>query len=471
MKPQPSSGRSRAPFSLLGGLSSLALLAAALLAMTATSACGGNGDDKDSDDGDGDGDGDGNGAGGTGDGDGDGAGGTGNGDGGNGNGAGGTGGGGNATAYDCDPAQGNIPLLTLEEVEDGFDRPVLITHAPSDPRLFVVEQDGLIRIIENGAVLDEPFLDLTSAVNSVENERGLLGLAFHPNYTQNGLFYVYYTADGATTDYSNGASILAEYSVSDDPNLANPTERVILDVDQPASNHNGGQVAFGPDGMLYLALGDGGNTPQHGQNETLLLGSLLRIDIDGRQEGQYSIPAGNLSEILETAAPEVFSYGFRNPYRYNFDACTGDLYIGDVGQNLWEEVTITASGVGQLNYGWNTMEGLHCYSPMTDCDMTGLTMPQIEYSRGDSGSVVGGTVYRGSEIPGLRGKYFYADAQQTRVWYTQYNSTTNMVEPPTELTDEVNSSGKVIVSIQNGHDGEIYMSDLIGGAIYKLVAQ
>ena len=381
------------------------------------------------------------------------------------------------SSYNCEPAVGEIPELTLEEVQSGFNDPVLVTHPPEDARLFVVQRGGLIRIIDGDSIQTEPFLDITAKVENGESEQGLLGLAFHPDYADNGLFYVYYTAKGGTS----GHSVLEEYSLLEGSTTQGDPDSVrgIIDEDQPAWNHNGGQVTFGPDGMLYLALGDGGNLAPgaqgtapdtNGQNTTTLLGSLLRIDVDGREAGAYSIPAGNLKDVMDSAAPEIFSYGLRNPYRYNFDVCTGDLYLGDVGQNSWEEVTITKAGLGQLNYGWNTMEGTHCYSPGNGCDQTGITLPQIEYPRGGTAAVVGGSVYRGSEIPGLRGKYLYADAQKGSVWYSEYNSTTNMATAPINISNELGSGGKAIVSVQNGFDGEIYMTDLVGGIVYKLAA-
>ncbi len=484
-------------------LTSILLATGTLAALGLTPACGGAGDEGDGDGGSTStggvaGDGDtgtgglgtgGSGTGGLGSG-GDGTGGTGGsgtgggGTGGSGTGGGGTGGsgtGGDGTgggdpgaAYNCNPAEGTVPLLGLEEVESGFDEPVLVTHA-GDDRLFVVERAGVIRVIENGSTLPAPFLDIEDEVDSSGpfGEMGLLGLAFHPDHATNGLLYVYYIQDN---DNQWGSSRIVEYSVmADDPNQVDTsTERELILLTQPDQNHNGGQLAFGPDGMLYFGFGDGGGSGDpdgNGQDVTTLLGSLIRIDPTGRDDGAYTVPSGNLSEVMGSALPEIFSYGLRNPYRFNFDLCTGDLYIGDVGQNAYEEVNVTPSGVGQLNYGWDTMEGTHCYSPMNGCDETGITQPLYDYPRGGGAAVIGGVVYRGSEIPGLRGKYVFADSQQSggRVWYSEYDPSGPSLAEPTEITQELGSPG-AIVSIQNGPDGEIYMTRYIAGTVVKLVA-
>lgn len=371
------------------------------------------------------------------------------------------------TNYNCGPAEGTIPLLALETVASGFSDPVYVTHA-GDERLFVVERRGVIQVVENGQALPEPFLDISDDVESGQSEQGLLGLAFHPNYAENGLFYIYYIKDTG----GNGTSTVEEYSVNaSNPNVADPaTAREILTVPQPNWNHNGGTVTFGPDGMLYLALGDGGgggDPDGNGQNLNTLLGKLLRIDVDGREDGSYTLPSGNLVDIEPSAEPEIYSYGLRNPYRYSFDACTGDLYIGDVGQDAWEELNVTALGAGQLNYGWDTMEGLHCYpSTVTNCDQTGITLPLYEHERGASAAITGGSVYRGSAIPALRGKYFFADSQQQRLWYTEYDSASGMLTGTTEVTAEV--GGGYYVSVQNGYDGELYITNFTG-SLLKLV--
>lgn len=381
-----------------------------------------------------------------------------------------------AERFDCSPVEGQTPSLALEQVAGGFSRPVLVTFAPGGDALYVVEQDGVIRIVNSGVVAAEPFLDINGRVHSPQDdgggEQGLLGLAFHPDYQENGLFYVHYSASSSETDFANGTTVLAEFSLGDDENTADQgSERILLTETQPASNHNGGTVTFGPDRMLYLALGDGGGSgDQHdnGQNTSTLEGSLLRIDPDSRGEGQYGIPAGNLHEILPGAAPEIFSYGLRNPYRITFDGCTGDLYIGDVGQNTAEEINVTAAGAGQLNYGWPIMEGSECFQSAT-CDRTGLTLPLADYPTAGGGAVTGGSVYRGATIPGLRGAYIYADSVQGRAWLSRYDASTATLAEPTEITNQFDTGS--IVSIQNGPEGELFVTTLFPGALHRVVAR
>lgn len=295
--------------------------------------------------------------------------------------------------------------LGLQEVAAGLAFPLYLTAPADDPRLFVVEKGGRIRIIKDGGLLAAPFLDLTGQV-STGNEQGLLGLAFPPDYAATGRFVVHYTDPAGDTRLSG-------FRASADPDLADPgSETVLLAVDQPYANHNGGQIAFGPDGHLYLGLGDGGssNDPAGtGQSLADLLGSLLRLDLAGGSA--YAVPADNPFVGLEGARPEVWSWGLRNPWRFSFDRGTGDLYIADVGQSRWEEIDVAraAEGAGRgLNFGWQRMEGRHCTAGVS-CDREGLTLPVLEYGHGEGCSVTGGYVYRGSAIPALRGHYFYAD--------------------------------------------------------------
>jgi hypothetical protein len=265
----------------------------------------------------------------------------------------------------------------------------------------VVEQPGRVRIIANGVLLTTPFLDITDRVLA-GGERGLLSIAFHPNYATNGYLFVDYT------DLS-GDTRLDRFRVSADPNLADKTSaKPILFVDQPYSNHNGGLVLFGPDGKLYVGLGDGGSggDPQgNGQNRGVLLGKLLRLDVDGGDP--YAIPADNPFVGVSGVRGEIWAYGLRNPWRFALDREAGMLYIADVGQNRREEVNVAPAGAGGLNYGWNVMEGDECYA--SACERSGLTLPVLAYGHADGCSITGGYVYRGQEIPALRGHYFYSD--------------------------------------------------------------
>jgi glucose/arabinose dehydrogenase len=307
---------------------------------------------------------------------------------------------------DGNPISPPPPLdLGLQLLRGGMNFPLFLTAAPGDTaRLFVVEKGGAIRIIKSGVLLSAPFLDLTGQV-STGDEQGLLGLAFDPDYATNDRFYVSYTDPAGDTR-------IARYLVSADPDVAVSTaDRILLAVDQPDVNHNGGMIAFGPDGMLYVGLGDGGgadDTYRTGQDRTELLGSLLRLDVRGA--GDYAIPAGN--PFSSPNAPELWDYGLRNPWRFSFDRLNGDLYIADVGQVEHEEIDVStaASGGGiGLNYGWPITEGSACHEPTVGCNRTGLTGPVLDYGHGDGCSVTGGYVYRGAAIPALLGTYFYAD--------------------------------------------------------------
>jgi len=317
------------------------------------------------------------------------------------------------TAAACDaggsvqePTDGPV-AVGLQEVAAGLNFPLYLTAPPGDSRLFIVEKGGLIRIVKDGSLLPTPFLDLTPLV-STGGEQGLLGLAFDPAYATDGRFVVHYTD-------VNGNTTVATYRVSaGDPDQADPSSAtVVLTAEQPFANHNGGQILFGPDGMLYIGLGDGGSGGDpggRGQSLTDLLGDILRVDV-GSGTG-YTVPADNPFVGRTDARPEVWSYGLRNPWRFTFDPATGDLYIADVGQNAWEEVDVVtaADGAGRgANFGWNVTEGRHCYASAT-CDLSLYTLPLVEYSH-DNGacSITGGYVYRGAAIPALQGHYFYAD--------------------------------------------------------------
>ncbi|WP_339878077.1 PQQ-dependent sugar dehydrogenase [uncultured Algoriphagus sp.] len=330
------------------------------------------------------------------------------------------------------PSSGPSPQAQISAIEAypnlSFTRPVDFQHVGDNSnRIFVVEQRGVISVFQNesGSTEKLEFLDIDSKVDDSGNEEGLLGLAFHPDYKSNGYFYVNYTAENPNR------TVISRFTASSsDPNTADPgSELVLLEYDQPYSNHNGGQISFGPDGFLYIAVGDGGSggDPQgNGQNRKTLLGSILRIDVnqtDGSKN--YSIPSDNpFANNTEGFREEIYAYGLRNPWRFSFDSANGQLWVGDVGQNKYEEIDIVKKGG---NYGWNTMEGVHCFEP-ADCDMNGLELPVWEYdhSQGDI-SVTGGFVYRGSEIPELVGLYIYADYVSGRIWGLDVSDPSNPV--------------------------------------------
>jgi glucose/arabinose dehydrogenase len=313
---------------------------------------------------------------------------------------------GNGTGPD-DPGNGDPPSqLVLEQVVTGLTAPVFLTHIPGDGRLFVVEQSGRIRIIDNGQVLATPFLDIQSLV-LFQGEQGLLSMVFHPNHAANGLFYVYYTDQG-------GSSRVARYTAAG--NTADGGSGLtIMTIAQPFGNHNGGQLSFGSDDMLYVALGDGGSGGDplgHGQNTTTLLGSILRIDVDNPDPGmEYGIPQDNPFAGDPNAAPEIWIFGVRNPWRFSFDDMDGLIYVADVGQSSFEEITVADAGDGGLNFGWNVTEGMSCFNAGS-CNTNGLTLPILQYDNtgfGGNCSITGGYVYRGAALSGLQGHYFYSD--------------------------------------------------------------
>jgi glucose/arabinose dehydrogenase len=296
------------------------------------------------------------------------------------------------------------PVTSLQAVEvvAGLSAPVHVIAPPGDTRLFVVEQAGRIRIIRDGTLLARPFLDITALVRS-GGEQGLLSVAFDPLYASSGFFYVNYTD-------RSGDTRVERYRVSADPDLADAASaKLILGIDQPYANHNGGLVAFGPDGMLYIGMGDGGSggdPHNHGQNRGTLLGDLLRIDV--RTGDPYGIPADNPFTKDPAARPEIWAYGLRNPWRFSFDPPSGLLFVADVGQNQWEEINAIAAATAGANYGWRVMEGRHCFNP-TSCNPSRYVRPVHEYTHAGGCSVTGGHVYRGTLLTGLQGHYFYAD--------------------------------------------------------------
>ncbi len=377
------------------------------------------------------------------------------------------------------PAPEPVLQLKLTLAGKGLTSPVGM-DAPADGsrRLFIQEQQGRIRIIKNGILLPRPFLDLSSkigALNPAYSEKGLLGLAFHPGYRSNGRFFVYYSAPVSDkgTDHT---SVVAEYRVSAaNPDVAELAERMLMVIAEPESNHNGGQLAFGPDGFLYIAVGDGGGandehgTTGNGQNLETLLGKILRIDVNGKTP--YEIPPDNPFTGRD-AKPEIWAYGLRNPWRFSFDRVTGRLFCGDVGQNKYEEVNIIEKGG---NFGWRIMEGNHCFNPSSGCDRTGLTLPIYEYDHGTGISVTGGYMYRGKAYPSLHGYYFFAD-WSGKLFALRQDREGNWI-PVNILLDghRNNDAGCKINSMGMDEDGEIYLvtQTLFGpksptGKIYRI---
>jgi glucose/arabinose dehydrogenase len=351
----------------------------------------------------------------------------------------------------------NLDAVSFQPLVSDMIRPLYLTHA-GDERLFIVEQRGRIYVWD-GASLNL-FLDILNRVSPDANtnnysERGLLGLAFHPNYAENGMFFVNYTN-------RTGDTVIARMFVSDGPNVANvDSHEMIFTQEQPFPNHNGGHMAFGPDGYLYVALGDGGSGGDPlgaGQDTNNLLGKILRLDVNG--DTGYAVPADNPFANGGGAA-EIWSYGWRNPWRFSFDRATGDMYIGEVGQNQWEEINFEPVGTAGLNYGWNAYEATHEYSgaePVSD-----VVFPVAEYSHSEGGcSVTGGYVYRGEAIPDLQGVYFYGDFCSGLVWYAYRTSEETWVS---ELWMETNTS---ISSFGEDVNGELYLVDY-SGSILKLV--
>jgi glucose/arabinose dehydrogenase len=353
----------------------------------------------------------------------------------------------------------------------GLSAPVYACAAPGDTqRIFIVQQGGLIRILKNGTLLATPFMNLGTKILT-GSEQGLLGMAFHPNYATNGFFFVSYTRAG------DAASIVERYHVSSNPDVGDPASNLVFigPVAQPESNHNGGNIQFGPDGMLYMGLGDGGGgNDQHGligngQLGTTLLGKMLRYDVD--IPSPY-IPANNPYVNDPNVRDEVWDVGMRNPWRWSFDRQTGDMYIGDVGQGAIEEIDFEPAGVGGHNYGWRCMEGLNCtgLSGCT-CNAPALTLPVDQYNHSFGVAVIGGYMYRGCAMPALHGTYFYADYGSARIWSFTYDGATQTKGPTIERTGQLApGGGQSINSITSfGEDGfgEILIVDG-GGELYKI---
>lgn len=364
----------------------------------------------------------------------------------------------------CQPVSGTPPL-TSALVARGLDRPLDLQAAAGDrSRLFVVEQRGRIRILRGGSVVGTPFLDITDRVGSGGSEQGLLGFAFHPRYGENGRFFANYTD-------RSGDTHVAEFRATSNPDLADPgSERLLLRVDQPFANHNGGGLAFGPDGFLYIGLGDGGSGGDplgNGQNLAAPLGKLLRIDVD--HGDPFAIPPDNPFLSRPGAFPAIWAYGLRNPWRFAFDRATGDLLIADVGQDDWEEVDLgPASRHGGENYGWNVTEGGHCFAPRSGCNTAGFTLPILEYDHGQGCSITGGVVYRGCRMPGYHGVYFYGD--YCRGFVRSLRVVSGVATELRDWTGTVGRGVNRISSFGTDADGEVYIVDH-DGEIYQIVPQ
>jgi len=348
---------------------------------------------------------------------------------------------------------------------DGLTSPVDVASAgDGSGRLFVVEQRGQIRLVQDGQLVERPYLDIRERIAS-GGERGLLGLAFHPDFPTDPRLFVDYTdVDGDT--------VVSEFTVSSaDADVADPgTERILLHIDQPFANHNGGAVTFGADGMLYVAMGDGGSggDPEgNGQRLDTLLAKILRIDVDGRPTGgsAYAIPDDNPYVGNPDAMPEIWLTGLRNPWRIRFDSETGNLWIGDVGQGAWEEIDVAPAGVGGLNLGWNVMEGFHCYQPTEGCEEAGLTLPVAEYGHGLGCAVIGGVVVRDGDQPRLNGGYLFADECSGNVWLLDPSDTTARQEPVLAL-----GTGRAISAISLDEDGTVLATDLGSGELIAITA-
>ncbi len=365
----------------------------------------------------------------------------------------------------------NALALQTERIASGLTRPVFVTAPPGDAiRLFVLEQyTAQIKILKGGVALATPFLDINSLVIDSGSERGLLGLAFHPDYQVNGYFYVNYTDNAGNT-------VVARYSVSGNPDVADLDSALILmTIPQPYANHNGGMLAFGPnDGYLYIGMGDGGSAgdpDNRAQNDGELLGKLLRIDVDSTQP--YAIPPDNPYIGPGDPLDEIWAKGLRNPWRFSFDRLTGDLYIADVGQSAYEEIDFQPTlSTGGENYGWRLLEGAHCYNPPVNCDPGGLTYPIHEYTHGGTPfrcSVTGGYVYRGSDIAGLQGTYFFADFCSGQIWSFRYDgfNLTSFTDRTAELNPGNGITIDSIASFGEDGNGELYIVDL-GGELFKL---
>ena len=342
----------------------------------------------------------------------------------------------------------DVSLKTI--IAKGLSQPVFLTHSnDGSGRLFVVEQNGRILILEKGKLLPTPFLDIAPLL-STGGERGLLGLAFHPRYKENGRYFLNYTRE------QDGATVIAEYRVSSNPKRSEIRETVLLVIPQPYGNHNGGMVGFGPEGYLFIATGDGGaggDPGNRGQNPSELLGKILRIDVD--HGSPYTIPSTN-PYSQEGGRPEIFAIGFRNPWRFSFDRKTGELWAGDVGQNSWEEINKVKLGE---NHGWRLLEGNHCFKPDEGCrESRNVTLPVTEYANaGPRCSVIGGYVYRGADMPSLEGTYLFGDYCSGEIFGFRDGKQTVLLETDLQIT-----------SFGEDEKGELYVINH-NGSIHRII--
>ncbi len=365
--------------------------------------------------------------------------------------------------------------LNVQSLTDSLDAPTALAF-PGNGDIWVTEQKGQIRVLKNGKLSEAPLLDLSGKMVKVNNgyeERGLLEVTLHPDFKSNRKFYVFYSAP-STQKNSDHKGVLAEYQLPAGSGLIDPNSgRVILTIEEPEGNHNGGCVQFGPDGYLYLGFGDGGGQGDkhgeigNGQKMDTWLGKILRIDVN--TASGYIVPKDNPFISKKGVKPEIWAYGFRNPYRFSFDKASGQLFAGDVGQDTWEEVDIIKKGA---NYGWRLMEGTHCYNPATNCDTTGITLPITEYSHKVGISVIGGYVYNGQQLPLLKGKYIFAD-WVGKVFYLQQSGNAwtrgsvflqNMPENKriTGFGEDPDGELFILTNLENGPGN-------IKGSVYKII--
>ena len=371
----------------------------------------------------------------------------------------------------------DLELLSLDEIASGLDEPVGIFHAgDGSGRLFLLEQNGLIKVYKDGVVNETPFLDLSGVIDNTSREQGLLGLAFHPDYISNGYFYVDYTRDPGPNPALDDLTTIARYQVSNDnPDVADSAETKLLEIPQDEGNHNGGDLQFGPDGFLYIAMGDGGfanDIEGHAQDIFSLKGKMLRIDVDGAPAAEgdlcgliqnYGAPASN-PYVDASGCDEIWSYGLRNPWRFSFDRQTGEMYIGDVGQKTREEVNFEPAGTPGRNYGWSCREGSQDFSSGNECVGASPTDPVLEFDHDLHCAVTGGFVYRGFSTS-FDGYYFYGDFCSAVVWLAIDGesgwSTTQWPLAASTLTS--------ISSFGEDEDGNLYIADRAAGTIYQII--